>query len=112
MQRIASAPLTAFGTAGVVWATGCLMVSPRPLPAVLTYLTVATLAIGFIGSRLIVFVALWEAAIVLTFTVVVLAGPLSLGVFSALWTSLVFGSLAFIGWVATGSAFLEFGRDH
>ena len=110
MQTIASAPLTAFGTAGVMWATGCLIVNPGTLPVVLAYLTVATLAVGFIGPRLIVFVVLWEAAVVLIFTVTVLAGPPSLGVFYALWTSLVFGSVAFIGWVATGSAFMELGR--
>jgi hypothetical protein len=109
MQTIANAPLIAFGAAGVVWATGCLIVSPGPLVAgVLAYLTVATLVVGRIGPRLIVFVALWEAAVVLIFTMAVLAGPSSLGVFSALWISLVFGSVAFIGWVATGSAFLEF----
>ena len=108
MQTIASAPLIAFGAAGVVWATGCLIVTPGPLVAgVLAYLTVATLAVSRIGPRLIVFVVLWEAAVVLIFTVAVLAGPPSLGVFPALWMSLVFGSLAFIGWVATGSAFLE-----
>ena len=109
MQTIASAPLVAFGAAGVVWATGCLIVTPGPLVAgVLVYLTAATLAVGRIGPRLILFVVLWEAAFVLIFTVAVWAGPPSLGLFSALWMSLVFGSLAFIGWVATGSAFLEF----
>ena len=108
---IARAPLAAFGTAAVLWATGCLIVNPQPLPAVLAYLTVATMAVGFIGPRLIVFVGLWETAIVLIFTVAVLAGPPSLEVWSALWATLIFGSLAFIGWVATGSAFLEFARD-
>ncbi|HJR89059.1 MAG TPA: hypothetical protein VJ782_02755 [Aeromicrobium sp.] len=112
MQAIASTPLAAFGAASAVWTAGYLIVSPRPLvAAVLAYLTVGTLAVGSLGPRLIVFVVLWEAAVCLMFPAVVLAGPPSLGVFSALWISVVFGSLAFIGWVATGSALLEFLRD-
>ena len=112
MQAIARNPLTAFGTASAIWAIGYLIVSPRPLiVAVLAYLTVGTLAVASLGSRLIVFGVLWEAAVFLIFTGIVLAGPPSLGLFPALWISLVFGSLAFIGWVATGSALLEFLRD-
>ena len=112
MQAIAATPLTAFGTASVLWTTGYLIVSPRPLVvAVLAYLAIGTLAVGSLGPRLIVFGILWEAAVVLIFAGIVLAGPPSLGLFSALWISLVFGSLAFIGWVATGTALLEFLRD-
>lgn len=112
MQAIARNPLIAFAIASALWATGYLIVSPRPLVvAVLAYLTVGTLAVASLGPRLIVFVVLWEAAILLIFPAIVLAGPPSLGVFSALWISLVFGSLAFIGWVATGSSLLEFLRE-
>jgi len=112
MHAIARNPLTAFGTASVLWATGYLIVSPSPLvAAVLAYLTVGTLAVASLGPRLVVFGVLWEAAVFLIFAAIVVAGPPSLGLFSALWISLVFGSLAFIGWVATGSALLEFLRQ-
>jgi len=108
-------PLVAFAVASVVWAAAYLYLMPGlaafAISGVLAYLVVAPLAISSAGPRPSLFVVLWAVAVAMPASWLLLARSPRPEVLGSLVIGLIYGSLAFVGWAATGGAILTFLRQ-
>lgn len=111
--------LVSFAAAGILSVGTYLLfhadlVLPAPSPlavAMVAYAVVGAIAAGLAGRHVgPVFTGLWLVAVLLVLSMVVKSGPPPPGPFLALGVSLVFGTLAFGLWAASGAAFAVFLR--